>query len=58
MKIYFHFRAEESANWFTTPSSVEVWGGAAKKWKGKFFVLVSPLKVLNKQFFHHSPIIL
>jgi hypothetical protein len=35
-----------------------VWGGADKKWKGKFFVLVSPLKVLNKQFFHHSPIIL
>ena len=22
-----------------------VWGGADKKWKGKFFVLVSPLKV-------------
>jgi len=35
-----------------------VWGGADKKWKGKFFVLVSPLKVLKRHFFHHATIIL
>ena len=27
-----------------------VWGGADKKWKGKFFVLVSPLQVLKDKF--------